>query len=62
MFKIFDPESFLSKRNAGTKKKNVEQKLKEKLTCDQPNLGLSYGLAPNTDAITNAILCLQTEA
>jgi hypothetical protein len=30
-FKIYDPELFLSKRNAGTK---IEQRLKKKLSSD----------------------------
>jgi hypothetical protein len=35
-FKIIDPKLFLSKRNAGTK---MEQRPKEWLTSNQPNLG-----------------------
>jgi hypothetical protein len=32
----FDTELFLSKRNSGSK---LEQRLKERPSCDQPNLG-----------------------
>ena len=36
IFKIFDSELFLSKRNAGTK---VEQRLKERPSSEQADLG-----------------------
>ena len=37
--KFFDPELFLSKRNAGTK---MEQRLKERPSRDGPNLGSTW--------------------
>jgi hypothetical protein len=41
VFKIPDPELFLSKRTAGTK---MEKRLKERLSSHQPNLGsISWG-------------------
>jgi hypothetical protein len=36
IFKIFDPKLNLFKRNSGTK---MEQRLKERLSSDRPNLG-----------------------
>jgi len=58
IFKIFDPELFLSKGNARTKK---EQRLKERPSSDRPNMGsIPYGDVPNSDTINDAMLCLQT--
>jgi hypothetical protein len=53
-FKMFDPELFLSKRNVGTK---MEQRLKERLSNDLPNLGPIPWVGTKPDTITDATLC-----
>ena len=50
---------FLSKGNVGPK---MEQSLKERLTSEQPNLGLIHGWAANSGNITDAMLGLWTGA
>ena len=57
ILKMFDPELFLSKRNAVTK---MEQRLKERQTS--PPYDPSHGHAINSDIITDPVMCLQTEA
>jgi hypothetical protein len=52
-----DPELFLSKRISETK---MEKRLRETVTG--PTWDPSQGEAPRPDTITDAIVCLQTEA
>jgi hypothetical protein len=59
IFKFFDPELFLSKRDAGTEK---DQTLKKRASSDLPTWYPSGEKAPNTDTITDVTLFLQTGA
>jgi len=58
-FKFFDPELFQYERSVGTK---MEWWLKEDCPVTSPNWNPPHGRAPNSDTITDVMLCLQTEA
>jgi hypothetical protein len=58
MFKIFNPEMFLSIGNAGTK---MEGRLEGRLVTG-PTWDPSHISIQNPDTITEAILCVQTQA
>ena len=57
-YKTFDPKLLLSKRNAGTK---MEQRLNERLSIDQPNLGFIPRKGTSPYNITDSMLCLQID-
>jgi hypothetical protein len=53
--KIFNPELFLSKENAGTK---MEQRLKERPSRDHPPWYLFHLQTANHDTTADAKMCL----
>lgn len=58
-FKIFEPELFLSKRNAGTK---WSRDWRKGHAVTRPTYDPSHEQAPNSNTITDSMLCLQTRA
>ena len=59
IFRIFDIELFLPKGNAGIK---MEQRLKERPSSDQPNVGFIPWMGIKPYIITGAMLSLQAGA